>query len=347
METFGYFANDYYSVYISTTGNSTTDFTDVLTSGYASTTFEQHSISLREYAGQTVWVAFRHHNCSDNYQLLLDDIDIRLDTIPQAPMVATDSVFSITQMSAVCIGHTVFDGNATVTACGFVWGTSPNPTLADNVVYASPSLSTMIGMLNGLSEHATYYVRAFASNSIGTEYGEDIVFTTLCGPATNTSFTQSACESFTWNDSTYYESGNYTQQLTNMIGCDSIVTLHLTILHGTHNAVTETACDTFGWHGVNYTQSGTYTYEYTNASGCASTDTLHLTILHSNQSEMQETACESFTWQGNVAPPMPTMPAFFIFSTIALLSSSGRSLSLTSVSERSILSSHSSPSTST
>jgi len=298
METFGYFANDYYSVYISTTGNSTTDFTDVLTSGYASTTFEQHSISLREYAGQTVWVAFRHHNCSDNYQLLLDDIDIRLDTIPQAPMVATDSVFSITQMSAVCIGHTVFDGNATVTACGFVWGTSPNPTLADNVVYASPSLSTMIGMLNGLSEHATYYVRAFASNSIGTEYGEDIVFTTLCGPATNTSFTQSACESFTWNDSTYYESGNYTQQLTNMIGCDSIVTLHLTILHGTHNAVTETACDTFGWHGVNYTQSGTYTYEYTNASGCGSTDTLHLTILHSNQSEMQETACESFTWNG-------------------------------------------------
>ena len=154
-------------------------------------------------------------------------------------MVVTDSVFSITQMSAVCIGHTVFDGNATVTSCGFVWGASPNPTLADDVVTSTPGLSTMIGMLGGLSEHTTYHVRAFATNSIGTEYGGEIAFTTLCGPATYTSFTQSACEEYTWDDTLYQQSGDYTQTLTTVHGCDSVVTLHLTIMVGVEDFVME------------------------------------------------------------------------------------------------------------
>lgn len=290
--------NEYYSVYVSTTGNAVADFTSEIHSGYCSASYAQQSVSLRDYAGQTVWLAFRHHNSYNIFQLILDDIAIQLDTTPQLPMVVTDSVFSISQMSAVCIGQTVFNGNANLTACGFCWSTSPNPTTADNVANSTPSVGTMVGMLTGLSEHTTYYVRAFATNSIGTEYGEEIMFTTLCGPATQTSFSQTACESFSWNNSTYFESGDYTQSFTNMIGCDSIVTLHLTILHGTHNAVTETACDSFEWHNVNYTQSGTYTYDYTNADGCLSTDTLHLTILQSSQTEVQETVCESYIWNG-------------------------------------------------
>ncbi len=299
-EITAYYGHEYYSVYISTTGNSTTDFTDVLTSGYSTPSFVQQSVSLRDYAGQTVWIAFRHHNCSDVFQLVLDDIEIRLDTIPQLPMVVTDSVFSITQMSAVCIGHTVFDGNATITASGFVWGTSPNPTLADNVVNSTPGMPTMVGMLNGLSEHTTYYIRAFATNSIGTEYGEEIMFTTLCGPATYTNFSQSACESFTWNDSTYFESGYYTQQLTNMIGCDSIVTLHLTIHHGDTTEFAETACESFVWNNVTYNQSGDYTQTLTNIHGCDSVVTLHLTLYHAETAEFAETACDAFVWNDSI-----------------------------------------------
>ena len=299
-ETAEYYGHEYYSVYISTTGNSTTDFTDVLTSGYATPTYEQQSISLREYAGQTVWIAFRHHNCYNVYQLVLDDIDIRLDTVPQLPMVVTDSVFSITQMSAVCIGHTVFDGNATVTSCGFVWNTSPNPTLANNVVNSTPGVPTLIGMLSGLSEHTTYYVRAFATNSIGTEYGEEIMFTTLCGPATYTNFSQSACESFVWNDSTYFESGDYTQHLTNVIGCDSIVTMHLTIYHSDTTEFAEAACESFVWNNATYNQSGDYTQSFTNIHGCDSIVTLHLTLNHAETAEFAETACDMFVWNDSV-----------------------------------------------
>jgi hypothetical protein len=297
-ETYSGYTHEHYSVYVSTTGSAPADFTEVVFTDNATTTFEQHSVSLRNYAGQTVRIAFRHHASYDLLRFVLDDIDIRLDTVPQRPLVVTDSVFSITQMSAVCIGHTVFDGNSPVTASGFVWGTSPEPTVADNVVNATPGLPTMIGMLNGLSEHHTYYVRAFATNSIGTEYGEEIVFTTLCGPATYTSFNQSACESFTWNDSTYFESGNYTQNLTNMIGCDSIVTMHLTIHHGNTTAFSVTECESYTWNNITYEQSGDFTQSFTNIHGCDSTVTLHLTIHHGNTTAFSVTECDSYTWNG-------------------------------------------------
>ncbi|MCR4738303.1 MAG: C10 family peptidase [Bacteroidales bacterium] len=85
-------------------------------------------------------------------------------------------------------------------------------------------------------------------------------------------------------------------KLSTIHGCDSIITLNLTINHGTHNVETETACESFMWHGVTYTTSGVYTYEYTNATGCASVDTLYLIVNHGTHNVEIETACESFTW---------------------------------------------------
>ena len=91
---------------------------------------------------------------------------------------------------------------------------------------------------------------------------------------------QSACESYTWNGSTYTQSGDYTKHLTTLMGCDSTVTLHLTLNQGTHNAYTEASNGSYTWHGQTYTESGVYTYAYTNDDGCPSVDTLHLTVNH-------------------------------------------------------------------
>ena len=109
---------------------------------------------------------------------------------------------------------------------------------------------------------------------------------------------QNACESYTWiNGVTYTESTNGpTYTLTNASGCDSVVTLHLTINNSTHNVVTETACDSYEWNNETYTESGAYTYEYTNANGCPSVDTLYLTINYSSTGIDEQNACESFTW---------------------------------------------------
>lgn len=123
-------------------------------------------------------------------------------------------------------------------------------------------------------------------------------------------FSETACDSYTWNGPTYYESGDYTQTFTAANGCDSIVTLHLTIIHGTHNVKTVDTCDSYTWHGTTYTASGTYTYDYTNASDCPSTDTLYLSIAGAPEVNIVATAdtiCagDSVWLQANLASTSP------------------------------------------
>ncbi len=66
--------------------------------------------------------------------------------------------------------------------------------------------------------------------------------------------TQSAVGSFDWHDQTYTQSGNYQYTLTNAAGCDSVVTLTLTVIPQPVNTdLYETACDKFVWEGKTYT----------------------------------------------------------------------------------------------
>jgi len=112
--------------------------------------------------------------------------------------------------------------------------------------------------------------------------------------------TQEACDSYTWIDGIEYTESNNaaTYTLTNAAGCDSVVTLNLTIKNSTHNTETITQCDTYTWHGTEYSSTGTYFYEYVNDNGCASADTLYLTIEQSSHSSEEISECETYTWHG-------------------------------------------------
>ena len=127
---------------------------------------------------------------------------------------------------------------------------------------------------------------------------------------------QEACESYTWiNGVTYTESTIGTTAptfiLSNVAGCDSIVTLQLTINHGTHNVETEIACESYTWHGQDYTASGTYTYSYANTNGCPSADTLYLTINHGVTGIDEQTACDSYAWiDGTVYTESTNTPTY-------------------------------------
>jgi hypothetical protein len=80
---------------------------------------------------------------------------------------------------------------------------------------------------------------------------------------------------------------------------DGADTLHLTIKNSTNSVETVTACDNYTWHGTNYTTSNnTATYTTTNAVGCDSLVTLNLTINNSANSVETVTACDSYTWHG-------------------------------------------------
>ena len=110
------------------------------------------------------------------------------------------------------------------------------------------------------------------------------------------------CESYWWSvtDSIYYTSGIYTFDTTNVNGCDSTVTLNLTIDPSTTSTSTHTSCDSYLWNGVTYTSSGTYTFDTTNVNGCDSTVTLDLTINNSTTSTDTQVACDTYTWLDGV-----------------------------------------------
>ena len=84
--------------------------------------------------------------------------------------------------------------------------------------------------------------------------------------------------------------------MTSSTGCDSIVTLDLTILEATESTTSEVSCDTYTWNGTTYTESGTYTYTTTNANNCDSTATLNLTINETTFSTDIQSNCEEYTW---------------------------------------------------
>lgn len=105
---------------------------------------------------------------------------------PELPTVTTNSVDEITDTTAFCTGAIVDNGNADIIAKGFCWGTNQNPTLDDNVVAAEMTREEaaddfFTATLSDLIAATEYYVRAYATNSEGIAYGENIRFVTLEG----------------------------------------------------------------------------------------------------------------------------------------------------------------------
>ena len=114
----------------------------------------------------------------------------------------------------------------------------------------------------------------------------------------STEFSALACESYDWNGETYTVSGDYEQTFTNANGCDSVVTLHLTVNSPDATEFSASACESYDWNGETYTVSGDYEQTFTNANGCDSVVTLHLTVNHGTHNAETETAHESYAWNG-------------------------------------------------
>ena len=106
--------------------------------------------------------------------------------------------------------------------------------------------------------------------------------------------TEEECDSLFWNGEWRKESRNYEYVTKNAAGCDSIITLHLTINHATKGDTTATACEMFVWHGTTYTESAEPTFTLTNSRGCDSIVTLYLTIEHNCGSYDTAYFCRGF-----------------------------------------------------
>ena len=92
------------------------------------------------------------------------------------PEVTTMGVSAKEGSLAVCVGEITQSGNATLSARGFCWSTSPNPTLNDPHTSESPSIGIFRDTINNLQSDVTYYYRAYAVNEVGVAYGADKTF---------------------------------------------------------------------------------------------------------------------------------------------------------------------------
>ena len=102
------------------------------------------------------------------------------------PVVTTHEVTEIGISSAICGGEVTDDGGAEVTARGVCWSTNPDPTITDAHTTDGSGLGGFTSNITELDAGTVYYVRAYATNEVGTVYGEEKQFTTKEGAKVTT-----------------------------------------------------------------------------------------------------------------------------------------------------------------
>ena len=109
----------------------------------------------------------------------LEDIDeIQITFEASIPNVLTISVDSITKSRALVWGEAITSGGSDITERGICWNTLENPTLSGNHTMEGSGLGTFSSTLPDLLCSTEYFVRTFATNSIGTAYGNQLSFMT-------------------------------------------------------------------------------------------------------------------------------------------------------------------------
>jgi len=188
------------------TGNHTSDgtgtgtFTSSITGLTVSTTYH-----YRAYATNSVGTAYGS--------------DLTFTTVVAGlPTLTTTAASSIANTTAVSGGNISAQGGSAVTARGVCWATTTGPTISSSHTTNGTGTGTFTSNLTGLTLGTLYYVRAYATNTAGTAYGNEITFTTTGGAATcdslmASSFTSGTCNlAMYYTDVTPYDSGFVTGQ---------------------------------------------------------------------------------------------------------------------------------------
>lgn len=138
----------------------------------------EHSASSAYYTYITVnWDRVYNGNVSKNYGISIRciwDFDAPLPPSSSLATVSTDYPSSIGSTWATPEGDVISDGGASVTSRGFCWNTSRYPTIANSKKSAGSGTGHFVSTITGLTTGVSYWIRAYATNSAGTAYGNQI-----------------------------------------------------------------------------------------------------------------------------------------------------------------------------
>jgi len=126
---------------------------------------------LRAYAGNSVGTAYSSQ--------------VIFTALASEVALTTKSLSLVTTTSAACGGAISTDGGAAVTARGVCWNTSANPTIANSKTSDGTGPGLYTSSITGLTKNTLYYIRAYATNSVGTSYGDEILLKTFTGTVTD------------------------------------------------------------------------------------------------------------------------------------------------------------------
>jgi len=126
--------------------------------------------------GTTYYVRAYATNCSGT--AYGNEVSFTTDPVELATL-TTDIVTSVGRTSAISGGNIIDDGGGTMSARGVCWSINENPTITDSHTDEGSGNGDFTSNITGLNSNTTYFVRAYATNSAGTAYGNEVSFTTL------------------------------------------------------------------------------------------------------------------------------------------------------------------------
>jgi hypothetical protein len=236
-----------------------------------------------------------------------------IDVIPNA--VGCDSTITIdltinttssfNLILAACYSYTL--NGQTYTSSGIYVQTLINTAGCDSVLTIDLTINTAESTLDVISCNS-YSLNGQTYTSSGTYIqtlfngsGCDSIITLNLTIGTTPSFAtinEVACDSYTApSGAVYTSSGTYTDVIPNAVGCDSTITINVTINDSVELILNEVVCSGYTLNGITYTSTGTYTQNYTTVNGCDSIITLNL-LVNVNDITVDVVACNSYTLNG-------------------------------------------------
>jgi hypothetical protein len=233
---------------------------------------------------------------------------------------------------SICAGATyIFDGQ-TLDASGVYSASYQTENGCDSTVTLNLSVVTFyVTELQGTACAGGFYEFGGAmlttsgvySDTLTSQGGCDSVLvlnlTVLPAIATEVNATICSNQSYPFNGSLYEETGVYTAYLTAANGCDSVITLYLTVLPAESSTLPATICagETFEYGGAVLASPGVYTFTLVAANGCDSTVMVELNVLPSVETQREVTICNGQTYQfeGQSLTSAGTYTATFTSST--------------------------------